>query len=137
MFPNSWVQTCERTLGALMLRFVWNETEVLTCLGVLPTEDEYGTQYLYQVDRCGIRLELAIEPYAGDISVTLHQIGMLIPLLTLNLIDCCGVRYINDERGQYLEFAPAEAFGSRYDGLSVIPYGVRVSVEPYISITLF
>lgn len=117
--------------------FAWNETDVLTCPGLLPTEDEHGTRYVHQIERCGLRPDLTIEPYPGDTNLTHFQVGAVIPILEMKLLVCSGPGYVNDKRGEYLEFTPAKAFGSRYDGVSVIPYGVRLSVERSISIRLF
>jgi hypothetical protein len=120
-----------------MPALVWNETDILTYLGVLPTVEEYGISYLYRVQRCGLYLDLIMYPNDSDIYLSLFREGVEAPVLDMKLIECNGVRYINDQRGEYLEFAPARTFGSRYDGMSLIPYGVRSAVNPCISITLF
>src|SRR5262249_22970351 len=48
-----------------------------------------------------------------------------------------GVRAVDDKRGQFLEFAATNTFAGRYDGYSVIPYGVRVWVVPHIRLEPF
>ena len=116
---------------------VWNETSFLSDLGVLPEVGEYGLAYFYKVQRCGLRLDLTVCPYSGDIDFSLFRDGFEAPVFDLKLIECNGVRYVNDQRGEYLEFAPAKTFGNRYDGMSLIPFGVRLSVDPCISIILF
>ena len=115
----------------------WNQTDVLACLGVEPEVAEYQTQFVYRVERDGLRLELSIHPYAGDILMQVFRDGVVRPVFHARLIGCQGLRYVNDDRGEYLEFAPAKCFGSRYDGQSPIPYGVRISVAPSIAVTLF
>jgi hypothetical protein len=116
---------------------VWSETDFATCLEVLPAVEEYDVSYSYRVKRCGLRLDLTVYPYASDIYITLFREGVETPIFDMKLIECAGTRYINDERGEYLEFAPGKAlFGNRYDGF-VIPFGFRLSVKPCISIKLF
>lgn len=120
-----------------MPTLVWNETDFLTYLGVLPEVEEYGTSYFYRVYRCGLRLDLTVYPYASDIYFSLFRDEVETPVFDMKLIECNGVRYVNDQRGEFLEFAPAKTFGRRYDGMSLIPYGVRLSVNPCFSILLF
>lgn len=120
-----------------MPELVWNETDFIACLEVLPEIEEYGISYAFRVLRHGLRLELTVYPYDSDIYITLYREGIQPPVLDMKLLDCGGTRYVNDERGEYLEFAPAKVFGDRYDGESVIPLGVRIAVNPCISIHLF
>jgi hypothetical protein len=47
------------------------------------------------------------------------------------------VRVVDDKRGQFLEFAAANTFTGRYDGYSVIPYGLRVWVKPQVCLEPF
>ena len=55
----------------------------------------------------------------------------------MKLLECSGVRYVKERSFEYLEFAPAKCFGSRYGGESLIPYGVRVYANPSIRIELY
>jgi hypothetical protein len=115
----------------------WNATDVLQCLGVEPNVAECETQFEYSVERDGLLLCLSIRPYDSDVLVRISRDGVIRPVFHARLIDCLGVRFVNDERGEYLEFVPAKCFGNRYDGQSPIPYGVRISVTPGIAVALF
>ena len=53
------------------------------------------------------------------------------------MLGCPGIRSVSDKRGTFLEFAAANTFTGRYDGYSVIPYGLRLWVEPQILIEPF
>ena len=108
----------------------------MMCLEVTPEVDEYET-HSYTVCRDDLRLELTIFQYFGDVCISLCRDGVQRPVFNMGLIDCTGVRYVNDDRGEYLEFAPARCFGSRYDRESPIPYGIRLAVKPSIAISLF
>jgi hypothetical protein len=120
-----------------MPQLSWNEADFAACLEVLPVIEEDGISYLYRVIRDGMRLELTVYPYASDIYVDFFREGAEGAVFEMKLIECSGTRYVNDERGECLEFAPAKVFGNRYDGISSIPHGVRLSVKPSISIRLF
>lgn len=116
---------------------VWNPYDVLACLETVPVVEEYEISHTYTVSRDGIQLELAIHQYAGDVSIRLVRDGWPTPLFKMVLTDCPGCRYVNDQRGEYLEFAPARSFGHRYDGNMLIPFGVRLAVKPNVSVSLF
>jgi hypothetical protein len=118
-----------------MLR--WDPTDVLGCLGVIPIEDEDGVSHAYSLEKGGLRLELTVFQYAGDICLTVYRDGIVAPIVDLSIVDCDAARWIHDERGSYLEFAAGRLFGGRYDGDSPIPYGARLSVDPSISLRFF
>jgi hypothetical protein len=53
------------------------------------------------------------------------------------MLGCPGIRVVDDKRGKFLEFAASNTFTGRYDGYSVIPYGLRLWVEPQILLEPF
>lgn len=116
---------------------VWCPDDVMACLEVIPEVGEYETHHSYTVRRDDLRLLLTVFQYDGDIRISLYRNGVDRPAFDMRLLGCTGVRYVNDDRGEYLEFAPARCFGSRYDRESPIPYGVRLAVKPSIAISLF
>jgi hypothetical protein len=116
---------------------VWDETDFIMCLEVLPVVDEHATSYAFSVTRDGLQLEVSIHPFDGDVCISLYRCGLDVPAFDVKLIDCNGVRYVSDMRGEYLEFAPAKCFGGRYDGLAPIPFGIRLCAKPHISIRMF
>ena len=116
---------------------VWNEYDFVECLGVLPEVGDYGTSHFYKVEKDGLRLELKIAQYDGDIHIELFREGLDKSIFHMRILDCPGARYVRDRGCDYLEFAASKSFGNRYDGESVIPYGVRLQVNPQIRIELF
>ena len=116
----------------------WNQYEFIECLEVVPEVEEYETSHAFRVEKHGLRLELSVFQYAGDVYIDLYHEGHGVPVFTMRLLGCEGARYVAQKNGaEYLEFAPAKSFGGRYDGESPMPYGVRVAVNPHISIELF
>ncbi len=116
---------------------VWDETDFATCLETLPVVDDDGVSHSYTVTGGGLRLEIAVWQYDGNVAIKLFRDGLEDAVLELTLLDCSGVRYVNDKAGERLEFAPAKCFGSHYDGLSPLPFGVAVSVKPGIRLRMF
>ena len=116
---------------------VWDETDVLTCLEVKPEIEPDGIWHKYSVSKHGILLELTVYQYDADVFFDLYRDGIEKRIFSMKLIDCPGVRYINDKKGEYLEFAHSQAFASRYDGDSAVPVGVRLGVKPTITMELF
>ena len=116
---------------------VWDETDVLTCLEVMPEIEPDGIWHKYTVLKHGMRLELTVYQYDGDVFLDLYRDGIEKRIFSMKLINCPGVRYVKDKKGEHLEFAHSQAFASRYDGESTVPFGVRLGVNPTISIELY
>jgi hypothetical protein len=120
-----------------MPQLKWDETDFLNCLEVLPTIDEFETGYHYSVSKDGLRLQLSVFQFDSDIAITVYRAGVARPVIAFTIKDCSGTRYVNDSRGEYLEFAPSQVFGDRYQRDYLIPVGVRLSVKPSICVELF
>ncbi len=120
-----------------MTQLVWEPLDLLNILGVLPEVDEYETSHHYVVSQSPVRLEITLWQYDGDVRVSLFVAPFEHEVLKYSLMGCPGIRAVDDKRGQFLEFAAANAFTGRYDGYSVIPYGLRVWVTPQILLEPF
>jgi hypothetical protein len=120
-----------------MPELAWNPVDFLQALDVVPVEGEYGTYYLYNVDRRGVRLELAVYPLESDVHIKIICSQQLEPVVNLQLLECPAARVTQDKRGQYIEFAAAKAFTGRYDETSAAAYGFRLWVSPFIQVEPF
>lgn len=116
---------------------VWDETDVLTVLETIPEIEEDGIWHYYSVQKNSLELKIYIYQYDGDIKFELSSDGIESPIFHMQLCDCSGVLRTLDSSGEYLDFAPAKCFGSRYDGISSIPFGVRVRIKPTINVSLY
>jgi len=117
---------------------IWNQYEFIECLGVVPEVEEYETAHHFKVSKDGLHLEMSVFQYDGDVYLDLYREGIEPSIFKMRLLDCAGARYVSDRNGrEVLEFAPAKSFGSRYDGVSPLQFGVRVAVTPHIVIELF
>jgi hypothetical protein len=99
------------------------------------SDDELGN-VTYEFDSPGIHASLMHNKYDGDTSVVLSIPGRENPIARIYLVDCAGIRAVNDKRGKYLEFigqllvGPHERGGTKYAGF-------RLYVEPEISLEPF
>ncbi len=116
---------------------VWNEADVISCLEVLPEVGEDETAHAFTVARDGLRLEITIFQYDGDVAISLFRDGVADPVFDVTLLGCQGIRLVKDPAAEHLEFAPAKCLGGRYDGESPPSCGIFVSVRPSIRLRLF
>ncbi len=116
---------------------VWNEADFISCLECVPEVGEDALSHRFVVIQDGVTLEVAVWQYDGDVAIKLMRADSDTPLFDVSLMDCAGARLVEDAAGARLEFAPAKAFGSRYDGRSPSPFGISVAVKPAIAIRLF
>jgi len=115
----------------------WDPVAVMSCLEVLPVEDEDAAGLEYTVMKSGMRLVLTVYPYHGDVSVSLYRDGVIDPALSLNLFGCDAIRCIRFKGYDALEFGAGRLFAGHYDGDGPIPYGIRIRVMPSIAIDTF
>ncbi|MHC4443829.1 MAG: Ypar14, superfamily integron cassette [Planctomycetota bacterium] len=114
----------------------WDKTDFIECLGVEPTEDEYEEGYHFRVDKDGLTLKLSVY-HAGDIWISLDRDGVDEPVFNMTIYKSPLAKFVKDMGKEYIEIAPGDCFSSRCDELTVIPYGVKVSVNPSIKVEMF
>jgi len=120
-----------------MPQLVWDPVDFLFVLGVTPEVGEYDTSHKYLISQPPLRLEITLWQYDGDIQLELFVAPFDDPVVRYSMLSCPGVRAVSDKRGQFLEFAATNTFTGRYDGYSVIPYGLRIWVEPHVLLEPF
>jgi hypothetical protein len=120
-----------------MPQLVWEPLDFLDVLGVSPEVGEYETSHKYIISRSPMRLEITLWQFDGDVQLHLFVAPFEAPVVRYSMLECPGARVLSDKRGRCLEFAAANTFTGRYDGYSVIPYGLRVRVEPQICLEPF
>ncbi|MDD1015466.1 Ypar14, super integron cassette [Pseudomonas rubra] len=116
---------------------IWDPFALFEVLGVLPCEDESGHSHAYLIEQGAVRLALTIWPYDADVEVQVSEVSLPKPLFKYSLLGCPGIRVVDDKRGKFLEFAAPSTFTGRYDGYGVMPYGLRVWVDPQIFLEPF
>jgi hypothetical protein len=121
----------------------WGKYEFIECLGVLPEVGEDDLSYSYRVEKNGLRLELTVFPRggdvgeAGDVYLDLFLEGIEEPILTTRIMQSPGARYIKHTNGwECLEIAAPDRNVS-FEEECVLPIGVRLRVNPQMSIEMF
>lgn len=117
-----------------MPELVWNPVDFLDALETVPMEGEYGTYFIYEIERQGLRLKLSVHPLEGDVSIQIVCGQQAQPVLNLSLLNCPSARVIKDRRGTSIEFAAANAFSGRFDETTAAPFGFRLRVQPFVQI---
>lgn len=115
----------------------WDPFDLIAVLGVFPSEGESGTSHRYVIEQGTVRLKLTIWQYESDVEIHVSEASLPNPIIKYTMLGCPGIRVVDDKRGKFLEFAASNTFTGRYDGYSVIPYGLRLWVEPQILLEPF
>jgi len=115
----------------------WDPFDLIAVLGVFPSEGESGTSHRYVIEQGTVRLKLTIWKYESDVEIHVSEASLPNPIIKYTMLGCPGIRVVDDKRGKFLEFAASNTFTGRYDGYSVIPYGLRLWVEPQILLEPF
>ncbi|GAB2950857.1 hypothetical protein GCM10027048_15170 [Hymenobacter coalescens] len=95
---------------ALLRGLQWEELDLLQGLEVIPTEG-LGGNWHYRVQCDDLLLLVSLWPDSGMVDVTLARTGTETVLLDLTVAVRGRIRYNNDKRGQYLEFADCVLVG--------------------------
>lgn len=82
----------------------WSDYQVIECLGVLPTVDEYKVDYSFKKESGGLTLELSVWPLESLVALSLFRNGYEHQFYSIWFVVRDRVRYINDKRGSYLNF---------------------------------
>lgn len=95
---------------ATLRELQWEELDLLQGLEVVPVENEHGGIECC-VDQRGLRLLLTLWPHSGVVDLTLVDRRRQAILLDFTVAVRGRIRYNNDKRGQYLEFADCVLVG--------------------------
>ncbi len=116
---------------------VWDETDLIECLEVVPEVEHDSIWHRYLIEKHRLKLEILLFQYDGDVSFKIMSDDVEVPIFSMTLKDCAGIKYTKEEKSEFLEFAHSKCFESRYDGEAAIPFGVRVRVNPSIQVSVF
>ncbi|MBC6696986.1 hypothetical protein [Hymenobacter sp. BT190] len=95
---------------ATLRELQWEELDLLQGLEALPIENENGG-IGYSVTQASLQLLLTLWPYSGVVDLTVVERQSRNILLDFTVAVRGRIRYNNDKRGQYLEFADCVLVG--------------------------
>jgi hypothetical protein len=88
----------------LIRQLQWEELDLLQGLEAIPTSDDNGGLH-FRVRHDGLMLLVSLWPDLGLVDLTMVQTATEAILLDLTVAVRGRIRYNNDKRGEYLEFA--------------------------------
>jgi hypothetical protein len=116
---------------------LWDETDVISVLEVLPDVGEDGIYHDFHVERDGLRLQFTVFQWDGDVRVRLWYEGLSAPVFEMQVMDCPGIRRLFNSVGtEYLEVAAGQL--SRVIGAGETPMAATliVAIKPQIAVRL-
>jgi hypothetical protein len=87
-----------------MPQLKWNEVDFLECFAVAPIAEEYANSFNYEVTRDGLRLLFTVWQHESVIQASLFRTDSEVPLYTCAAYVRSVARFVDDQRGRYLEF---------------------------------
>ena len=92
----------------------WNATDFTECLQVIPEVEDFEVEHSYTVEKDGLALTITVWQHESVVCVSLRQAEITVPLAVFVLFVREAVQYINDKRGEYLEFRDCIIAPSRF-----------------------
>lgn len=83
----------------------WDELDFMECLEVEPEIDRYGFGWVYKVSKDGLKLIVDVQPLESYIWIEIRHQESNKLITEFSLFVREKVRYVNDKRGEYLEFS--------------------------------
>lgn len=128
-----------------MPQLEWNETEFIECLEILPTVDDYASNYVFEVKKHGLILQLTVWQYESVVQLAVFQEQVEAAIIQMTLFVQSEVRYIKKLKSEFLEFRRCIPAASSYSYLDFpknpanqkeYPYDLNVwlFVKPHIRI---
>lgn len=117
-----------------MPQLEWNDIDLLDFFSVEPAVEDGEVAHSYEVERNELRLLLTVWQYESVIQVSIFRSSVDDAIITFAAYVRDRVRFINDQRGRYLEIAGCITAPSRF---SYIDFGDPFDAERMpIAITL-
>ena len=122
----------------------WDELGFLECLEVEPKiedEYEYEMRHIYKVEKDGLILTVIVRQMESIVWLSLQQKNSDSQLIEFAVLVRGKVRYINDKRGEYLEFNCCRIDPSRFSYRYIEKsehakpnWTIELSIKPHIQI---
>jgi hypothetical protein len=97
-----------------MTKLIWDKTDFLLCLGVIPEIEDYETSFCYTLERQGLVLILTVTPYESIIELQLRRKDSDLNLVGLCLLVGGAVEYKCEKWGKYLQLPACRIVTNRF-----------------------
>lgn len=121
---------------------IWNKFEFVECFGVLPKEAD-DRSFSFRVEKADLYLNVIVLPhagnseYGGDFCIELYNKDSDIPLFFTKISDSPAARFMKYPNGWECVEIAAPCRKSYHEDEWLVPMGVRIQIEPRISIEMF
>ena len=122
----------------------WNDTDFLEFFAVEPTVEDYAVSHNYELERDGLRLLFTLRQLESVIQASLFRGTTEPALFTFAAYVRGEARFINDERGRYIDFEDCIVAPSRFWYIHAgdpfdqdrfpISVTIRLTIDPDIGI---
>ena len=96
-----------------MPEFIWNEYEVIECLGVLPETEEFFTSHYYRLVKDELLLQMTIWQHESCIAISLSRESDESSFFTIYFIVRDFLEFINTKNFSSLKFRASIIVSSR------------------------
>ena len=118
--------------------FSWDKTAFIELLGVVPVEStDFGANYSFEIKQPSLSLILGLNEDTGDCSVLVYCPGQDEAVFRAVYLGSPGARVVRDKRGHFIELGAPGSFEGRYDSVQPLHDGLRIRVEPHVSVETF
>lgn len=122
----------------------WNQYDFLTCLEVMPEDEDYGFRYTYRISRAGMKLIVGVVPHMDMVQIALAQEEAKTYLMRFDLLVRGEVLHQRERSQEWLEFhdcvvLSAASWGRdpKSEALQNVPgFRVQLSIKPYVKVCL-
>ena len=97
-----------------MPEFIWNEYEVIECLGVLPETEEFFTSHYYRLVKDELLLQMTIWQHESCIAISLSRESDESSFFTIYFIVRDFLEFINTKNFSSLKFRDSIIVSSRF-----------------------
>ncbi len=97
-----------------MPQLEWNDIDFLDFFAVEPTAEDYAVSHDYVVERNGLRLLFTVWQLESVVQGSVFRIDANDALFTFAAYVRGGARFVNDQRGRYLEIADCIVAPNRF-----------------------
>ncbi len=97
-----------------MSELIWNEYEVIECLGVLPETEEFFTSYYFRLIKNGLVLEMTIWQFESCIAISISKETGDKPFVTIYILVRDKISFVSEKNSSYLVFRDCVVVSSRF-----------------------
>jgi len=97
-----------------MPELVWNEYEVIECLGVLPETEEFFTSHYFKLIKNELVLAMTIWQIESCVAISISKETDSKPFVTIYILVRDKISFVNEKKSSYLVFRDCIVVSSEF-----------------------